>query len=88
MAKFGGEAFRASVSEGNKKLAHLLLEKGADITIADKYGDRPYTVAIQNKNQEMADYLKALEPEAWHNEQEKVRQLMPYKLPKKRREHR
>jgi len=35
------------------------------------------------KNQEMADYLKALEPEEWHNEQEKIRQLMPYKLPAK-----
>ena len=35
------------------------------------------------KNQEMAAYLKALEPEGWHNEQEKVRQLMPYKLPAK-----
>ena len=119
--KFGGEAFRAAVSEGNTKLARLLLEKGADInyhkpdmvfpnastavteaarhknlpmvrwlieqgadiTIADKYGDRPYTVAVQNKNQELADYLKALEPEEWHNEQEKVRQLMPYKLPAK-----
>ena len=104
--KFGGEAFRAAVSEGNTKLARLLLEKGADInyhkpdmvfpyastpvteaarsnnfpmvrwlveqgadiTIADKYGDRPYTVAVQNKNQELADYLKALEPEEWHNE--------------------
>ena len=33
-----------------------------------KYGDRPYTVAVQNKNQELADYLKALEPEEWHNE--------------------
>lgn len=90
--KFGGEAFRAAVSEGNTKLARLLLEKGADInyhkpdmvfpyastpvteaarsnnfpmvrwlieqgadiTIADKYGDRPYTVAVQNKNQELA----------------------------------
>ena len=29
----------------------------------------------------MADYLKALEPEEWHNEQEKIRQLKPYKLP-------
>ena len=57
--------------------------QGADITIPDKYGDRPYTVAVQNKNQEMAAYLKALEPEGWHNEQEKVRQLMPYKLPAK-----
>ncbi|OUP18799.1 hypothetical protein B5F29_10620 [Lachnoclostridium sp. An196] len=83
VAKFGGEAFRAAVSEGNTKLARLLLEKGADITIVDKYGDRPYTVAVQNKNQEMADYLKALEPEEWHNEQEKIRQLMPYKLPAK-----
>ncbi len=85
--KFGGEAFRDAVTEGNTKLARLLLEKGADITyhkpdmvfpyastpvteaarsnnfpmvrwlmeqgaditIADKYGDRPYTVAVQNK---------------------------------------
>ncbi|MBS7226347.1 MAG: ankyrin repeat domain-containing protein, partial [Clostridiaceae bacterium] len=123
--KFGGEAFRAAVSEGNTKLARLLLEKGADInyhkpdmvspyasspvteaarsnnfpmvrwlvehganiTLVDKYGDRPYSVAVQNKNQEMADYLKALEPEEWHNEQEKIRQLMPYKLPAKLVEH-
>ena len=119
--KFGGEAFRAAVSDGDRKLAELLLKKeadinyhkadmvfpyastavteaarnddfpmvcylveqGADITMIDKYGDRPYTLAIQNKNQEMADYLKALEPEDWHNEQEKVRQLSPYKLPAK-----
>ena len=119
--KFGGEAFRAAVSDGQAELAKLLLEKGADInyhkpdmvfpyastpvteaarsnnflmvrwlvehgadiTIVDKYGDRPYSVAVQNKNQEMADYLKALEPEEWHNEQEKLRQLMPYKLPAK-----
>ena len=121
VAQFGGEAFRAAVSEGNTKLARLLLEKGADInyhkpdmvfpnastavieavrhnnlpmvrwlieqgadiTFADKYGDRPYTVAVQNKNQALANYLKALEPEDWHNEQEKIRKLMPYKLPAK-----
>ena len=64
-------------------MVRYLVEQGADITISDKYGDRPYTVAVQNKNQEMAAYLKALEPEEWHNEQEKVRQLMPYKLPAK-----
>ena len=45
--------------------------KRQDITLVDKYGDRPYSVAVQNKNQELADYLKALEPEEWHNEQEK-----------------
>ena len=121
VSKFGGEALRAAVSDGQAELAKLLLEKGADInyhkpdmvfpyasppvteaarsnnfpmvrwlveqgadiTLVDKYGDRPYSVAVQNKNQEMADYLKALEPEEWHNEQEKIRQLMPYKLPAK-----
>ena len=125
IAKFGGEAFRAAVSDGYAELARLLLEKGADInyhkpdmvfpyastpvteatrsnnflmvrwlieqgadiTIADKYGDRPYSVAVQNKNQEMADFLKALEPEEWHNEQEKIRQIMPYKLPAKMAEY-
>ncbi len=64
-------------------MVRWLVEQGADITISDKYGDRPYTVAVQNKNQEMAAYLKALEPEEWHNEQEKARQLTPYKLPAK-----
>ena len=54
-------------------MVRWLVEQGADITIPDKYGDRPYTVAVQNKNQEMAAYLKALEPEEWHNEQEKAR---------------
>ena len=29
--KFGGEAFRASVSDGQAELAKLLLEQGADI---------------------------------------------------------
>lgn len=124
-AEFGGEAFRAAVSDGQDELARLLLEKGADIdyhkpdmvfpyastpvteaaradnfplvrwlteqgadiTIADKYGDRPYTLAVQNKNQEMADYLRALEPEDWHNEQEKMRQLKPYKLSAKLTEY-
>ena len=123
--KFGGEAFRAAVSDGYTELAQILLEKGADInyhkpdmvfpyastpvteatrsdnftmvrwlveqgadiTIIDKYGDRPYSVAVQNKNREMAEYLKSLEPEEWHNEQEKIRQLMPYKLPARMAEY-
>ena len=37
-------------------MVRWLMEQGADITIPDKYGDRPYTVAVQNKNQEMAAY--------------------------------
>ena len=43
----------------NFPMVRWLIEQGADITIADKYGDRPYTVAVQNKNQELADYLES-----------------------------
>lgn len=62
-------------------MVRWLVGQGADITIPDKYGDRPYTLAVQNKNQEMADYLKNLEPEDWHNEENRAQQLAAYKMP-------
>ena len=62
-------------------LVQLLVEHGADVTIPDQYGERPYILAVQNQNQEMAAYLKALEPAAWHDQQERERQLRPYCLP-------
>ena len=70
-------AVTEAVRHKNLPMVRWLIEQGADITIADKYGDRPYTVAVQNKDQELADYLKALEPEGWHNEQEKLRRSCP-----------
>lgn len=65
----------------NFAMVRWLVDHGADITIKDKYGDRPYSVAIKNKNVEMAQYFQALEPEDWHKEEEKLRALQPYKLP-------
>lgn len=62
-------------------MVRWLVEQGADITIKDKYGDRPYTLAVQNKNQEMAAYLRNLEPEDWHNEENRAQQLASYKMP-------
>ena len=67
--------------ENHFELLRYLVSKGADITLSDKYGDRPYTLAVQNKNGEMAEYLRSLEPEDWHNEQEKLRELKSYHLP-------
>lgn len=61
----------------------LLVEYGADVTIKDEYGDRPYSAAKKNKNYAMMEYLKALEPENWHNEEQKLIALKPYKLPQK-----
>ena len=62
-------------------MVRWLVGQGADITIPDKYGDRPYTLAVQNKNQEMAAYLRNLEPEDWHNEENRAQQLAAYKMP-------
>lgn len=64
-------------------LVRYLVERGADIKISDKYGDRPYSLAQLNGNDEMAAFLKSLEPEDWHNEQQKLLSLRPFKLPVK-----
>lgn len=79
---YASTAVIEAARHNNFDMVKWLVERGADITIADRYGDRPYTCAIKNKNTQMAEYLKQLEPAHWHNEQEKLRHLSQYKLPK------
>lgn len=62
-------------------MVRWLVGQGADITILDKYGDYPYTLAVQNKNQEMAAYLRNLEPEDCRNEENRAQKLADYKMP-------
>ncbi|SDC08633.1 ankyrin repeat domain-containing protein [Niabella drilacis] len=59
----------------------LLVAHGADVTIKDHYGERPYNCAAANQNEEMKAFLKALEPEQWHNEEQRLEALKSYKLP-------
>jgi len=61
----------------------LLVENGADVTIKDKYGERPFSCAVKNKNEEMMAFIKSLEPEQWHNEEQKLVDLKKYKIPAK-----
>lgn len=51
----------------NFEMVKLLVENGADILLKDKYGDRPYTLAIKNGNAKMAKYLKNFEPKEFHD---------------------
>ncbi len=60
----------------------LLVQKGADVKVKDKYGERPYNCAVANKNKKMIAFIKSLEPEQWHNEEQKLTDLKSYKLPK------
>lgn len=59
----------------------LLVKKGADVTIKDKYGERPYNCAVANGNEEMKAFLKSLEPEKWHNAEQRLNDLKVYKIP-------
>ena len=59
----------------------LLVSHHADVTIKDKYGERPYNCAVDNNNEEMKAFIKSLEPEQWHNEEQRLRDLKSYKIP-------
>ncbi|UPK41806.1 ankyrin repeat domain-containing protein [Paenibacillus pabuli] len=65
----------------NMKMVHYLVERGADVTIQEKDGERAYTIAVSQKNAEMAEYLKAHEPQDFHNLSNKMHELKSYKLP-------
>jgi hypothetical protein len=69
-----------AVRMGNPAMVKYLVEHGADVTIAEKDGERPYTIAVSNKDTVMADYLKSLEPAEFHNLENKKHELKKYKL--------
>ena len=64
------------------KMCKYLVEHGADVTITEKDGMRPYSIAIEKGDMEMAEYFKNLEPAEYHDKQNKMDQLKPFKLPK------
>ena len=63
-------------------MCKYLVEHGADVTITEKDGMRPYSIAIEKGDMEMAEYFKNLEPDEYHDKQNKMDQLKPFKLPK------
>ncbi|MBE9913741.1 hypothetical protein G8C92_06820 [Paenibacillus donghaensis] len=65
---------------GNPAMVKYLVEHGADVTIPEKDGERPYTIAVSNKDAVLADYLKSLEPAEFHNLENKKHELKKYKL--------
>lgn len=64
------------------QMCKYLVEHGADVTITEKDGMRPYSIAVEKGDMEMAEYFKKLEPPEFHDIQNKMDQLKPFKLPK------
>ncbi|SEN95739.1 ankyrin repeat domain-containing protein [Paenibacillus sp. OK076] len=65
----------------NMKMVQFLVKRGADVTIQEKDGERAYTIAVSQKNAEMAEYLKSHEPQDFHSLSNKLHVLKSYKLP-------
>ena len=64
------------------QMCKYLVEHGADVTITEKDGMRPFSIAVEKGDMEMAEYFKNLEPAEYHDIQNKMDQLKPFKLPK------
>jgi uncharacterized protein len=71
----------AAQNKNDFKTVKLLVEHGADITLLDKNGDRPFSAAMQNNDAPLMAYLKAREPAEWHSETQHLASLASYKLP-------
>jgi len=62
-------------------MCKYLVSNGADVTMAEKGGMRPYTIALERGDPEMAAFFKSLEPPELHSPENKLSELKPYKLP-------
>ncbi|ATP41930.1 hypothetical protein CSE16_18935 [Solibacillus sp. R5-41] len=56
-------------------LVMYLIEQGADFMKPNKNGERPYTVAVIEQKEEIAAYLKSLEPDEYHDWENKLYEL-------------
>lgn len=63
-------------------MCKYLVEHGADVTLSEKDGTRPYSIALEKGDDEMAEYFKSLEPVEYHDIQNKLDELKPFKLSK------
>ncbi|MGS0891148.1 ankyrin repeat domain-containing protein [Burkholderia stagnalis] len=63
-------------------MCRLLVAHGADVMMINRDGDRPYTIALEQRDDALATYFKSLESPDLHNVANKLRELTPYKLPK------
>lgn len=79
---YAATALTVAARNGNFKMVKFLIEHGADVTLKEKDGERAYSIAVGQKNNEMAQFLKGHEPEEFHNLENKWLELKSYKLPK------
>jgi hypothetical protein len=65
-------AVQVAAENDDAGMVRLLINHGADVTLQDDYGRRPFLAAIRNRNPALQSYLRSLEPSAWHDPQIKI----------------
>lgn len=78
---YGATPLTVATRMGHLSMVKYLIERGADISLTEKDGERAYTIAVGTKNIELANYLKVLEPAELHHIENKKLELKKYKLP-------
>lgn len=71
----------AASNQNDLQTVQLLIAHGADVTIADTDGDRPYHHALAQKNDALIELIKQLEPPQWHSVEWRLEQLAAYNMP-------
>ncbi|WP_205527767.1 ankyrin repeat domain-containing protein [Listeria costaricensis] len=64
------------------EMCRYLVANGADVKLAEKDGMRPYSIAVERGDEEMAAYFRALEPVEFHQKENKLLALKSYRLSK------
>lgn len=70
-----------AASRNHFEIVKFLIEHGADVTIKDKYGNRAFLAAKNNKNTEMMEYIKQFEPPIWHEADKRAAELKKMGMP-------
>jgi len=66
---------------GDLKMCKFLVKHGADITLTDKNGMRPYNIAVEQRHIALIEYFKSLEDDMMFDLEYKLLELEAYKLP-------
>lgn len=74
-------AVETAAMNNDLPMVKLLVEHGADVTLTDTNGSRPYLWALHHGNSEMEAYLRSLEPPDWHKPETKIELLRSYGAP-------
>lgn len=71
-----------AAKENHSEMVKFLVEHGADLTLRNAMGLRPYLAAKANGNEALAAYIKAHEPAELHSETKRDSLFAAYHVPK------